>query len=581
MQDERLTVRCAIYTRKSTTNRIDIEMNSLATQREVCSAYIASQKYKGWVELPERYDDGGQSGSDLDRPSLAQLMEDIEDGRIDTMVVYKIDRLTRSLVDFVRLIDLFEQRNITLVSISQAFDTSDSMGRMVLNILLTFSQFEREMIGERVRDSLRARKRHGKIHGGKPPFGYQVVDDELVIDDHEAEIVRFIFAEFLRTERYIAVQRSVEAHGFRSSVKPLRKGGSRGGTPISATIVHSVLQNPIYVGEIRGHDRNYPGKHAPIISKDTWSAAAAMTIARRKPVPHSKNTAHFLAGIIRDNLGRAMYVDLQRKAGKVFTFYASVDAHWSRSRYLKAYRCNAERFDNLILAGVGEFLCDRLRLRSALKTLGMHDAQLESLAALGEAAAARLEGTARERVGGIIRAIVCEVEVAPESVAIVIRSSELRRFLEWDDRSAFHAREREWPLSDARYVFEIEVRATAAEKWPNLNVRPCDKAARTQPDKTLIKLVESARAAQRLIDKHRDLAVPELAKMMRIRASQFARLVRVNYLAPDIVAAILDGAQPEMSIGVQSGPPIGAQKGPLCGYEDPLMLSACFALLAA
>jgi DNA invertase Pin-like site-specific DNA recombinase len=322
--------RCAIYTRKSTTNRLDAEMNSLETQREVCSAYVTSQKYKSWVELSKRYDDGGRSGSDLDRPALAALMEDIEEGKIDTVVVYKIDRLTRSLVDFVRLVDLFEQREITLVSISQAFDTSDSMGRMVLNILLTFSQFEREMIGERVRDSLRARKRHGKIHGGKPPFGYCVVEDALVIDDHEAEIVRFIFAEFLRTERYLAVQRAVEDRGFVSSVKSLRKGGTRGGVPISPAIVHSVLQNPVYVGEIRGHDGNHPGQHVPIIARETWAAAEKLTRARKKPEPHAKETGHFLAGLLHDELGRRMYLDVQRKAGKTFAFYASVDAQAAR-----------------------------------------------------------------------------------------------------------------------------------------------------------------------------------------------------------------------------------------------------------
>ncbi|QDH33914.1 recombinase family protein [Porphyrobacter sp. YT40] len=537
--------RCAIYTRKSTTNRLDAEMNSLAMQREVCSAYITSQKYKSWVELPGRYDDAGQSGSDLDRPGLSALMHDIEDGKIDAVVIYKVDRLTRSLVDFVRLIDLFEKRNITLVSISQAFDTSDSMGRMVLNILLTFSQFEREMIAERVRDSLRARKRHGKIHGGKPPFGYQVVADELVIDDNEAAIVRFIFSEFLRTERYIAVQRAVETHGFRSSTKPLRKGGTRGGKPVSPTIVHSVLQNPVYVGEIRGHDRNYPGRHMPIISRDTWNAAERLTRARRKAGPHAKNTSHFLAGLLRDGLGRPMYIDVQRKAGKVFTFYASVDAHWSRSQHIKAYRCNATRFDELVLAALGEFLCDRARVRPALKLLGIRGAELEKLSELGKSAAGRLARTPTDKVGDIVRALICEIELGLENVAIAVRAIELRRFLEWDDHSAFHARPRDWALSEARYEFSIEVRIPSAEKWPTLHIKPRAEDIDGRRDRSLICLIHAARQAQRLVDEHRELGVPELAKKQRMRASQFSRLIRVNYLAPDIVTAILDGTQPE------------------------------------
>lgn len=545
MGDQFLAKRCAIYTRKSTTNRLDAEMNSLETQREVCSAFITSQKYKSWIELPKRYDDGGQSGSDLDRPALASLMEDIEDGKVDTVVVYKVDRLTRSLLDFVRLIDLFDQRSITFVSISQAFDTSDSMGRMVLNILLTFSQFEREMIGERVRESLRARKRHGKIHGGKAPFGYQIVDDELVIDEHEAKIVRFIFSEFLRTERYIAVQRSVQAEGFRSSVKSLRKGGTRGGTTISSTIVHSVLLNPIYVGEIRGHDGNYPGKHVPIISKETWGAAEKLTIARRKPEPHAKNTDHFLAGLLHDGLGRPMYLDIQRKGGKVFAFYSSVDAQWSRSQYLKAYRCHAGRFDALILAALGVFLCDRMRLRPALKALGIHGAELEKLAALGINAAERLARMPRNKVGEVIRALLCEIELAREEVSIVVRSIELRRFLEWDDNSIFRSRPRDWPLSEARFEFSIEVRTTSVEKWPTLNIKPREDKLQARPDKRLIDLIESARDAQRLVDQNRELSIIELAKKKRIRPAQFGRLIRVNYLAPDIVTSILDGTQPQ------------------------------------
>lgn len=163
--------RCAIYTRKSTTNHLDQRVNSLVTQRELSSAYIKSQEFKGWQELPDRYDDGGQSGGGLDRPALARLMKDIEAGKVDVVVVYKIDRLTRSLLDFVRLIEVFDRANIALVAITQAFDTSDSMGRMILNVLLTFSQFERELISERMKDSIRSRRKHGKLHGGVPPSG--------------------------------------------------------------------------------------------------------------------------------------------------------------------------------------------------------------------------------------------------------------------------------------------------------------------------------------------------------------------------------------------------------------------------
>ena len=277
--------RCAIYTRKSTNNRLDHEVNSLTTQHEICTAFISSQQYRGWKALARRYDDGGHSGSGLERPALAALMHDIESGEIDTVVVYKIDRLTRSLLDFVRLIEIFDRRDVALVSVSQAFDTSDSMGRMILNGLLTFSQFERELIAERVRDSIHTRKRHGRVHGGLAPFGYDFRDGELEVVEAEAEIVRFIYETFLSAGTYTAVMTAVREAGLRSSRKTSRNGTVRGGRPMSPGSVYNILQNPIYVGEIRGHDRNWPGRHAPIIDRAVWDAACALAASRARKGP--------------------------------------------------------------------------------------------------------------------------------------------------------------------------------------------------------------------------------------------------------------------------------------------------------
>ena len=309
--------RCAVYTRKSTNHLLERDINSLTTQREICGAYIKSQQHRGWVELPNRYDDGGHSGSGLERPALAELMRDIEDGQVDAVVVYKIDRLTRSLLDFVRLVEIFDRQRIALVSISQAFDTSDSMGRMILNVLLTFSQFERELIAERVRDSIRTRKRHGQVHGGLPPFGYDWDKDGLRVVEHEAAIVRFIFSEFLRTERYTAVMAAVLNAGLCSAVKYTKKGTARGGTPVVPGTVYGVLRSPIYVGEIQGHDRTYAGRHQPIISRETWEAAQAISAARAKKPPHAKQTNHFLAALLWDDLGRHMYLEVDWHRGHV------------------------------------------------------------------------------------------------------------------------------------------------------------------------------------------------------------------------------------------------------------------------
>ena len=545
LEDPTLSLkRCAIYTRKSTNHLLDRDINSLVTQRETCSAYVKSQQYRGWVEMPRRYDDGGHSGSGLERPALAELMKDIEGGDVDAVVIYKIDRLTRSLLDFVRLIEIFDRQGIALVSISQAFDTSDSMGRMILNILLTFSQFERELIAERVRDSIRTRKRHGKVHGGLPPFGYDWTEDGIRIVEEEAEIVRFIFSEFLRTERYTTVMTAVREAGLCSAIKYSKKGLPRGGKPLNPSTVYSIIRSPIYVGEIQGHDQTYQGRHEPIISRETWDAAQALSAARKKPVPHAKQTNHFLAGLLRDDLGRHMYLEVDWHRGKPYYCYASSNATWSQAEYRRAYRSRADHLDQLITASISAFLSDRGQVRSALKGLGVYGADLDSLAARGKAAATLLEDCPVEAIGELLTALLLGIEVGEERLSITFRAVELRRLLLWDGKPTFRGRRADWPCSDARHVLDIDVRAISAERWPVVHIHARDDTIRTAPNAKLVRLLRSARAAQRLVEEHRDWSLEELARKVNRRPGHFSRLIRLNYLAPDIVNAILDGTQP-------------------------------------
>lgn len=536
--------RCAIYTRKSTSHLLDRDINSLTTQREICTAYIKSQQYRGWVELPRRYDDGGHSGSGLERPGLAQLMQDIEAGEVDAIVVYKIDRLTRSLLDFVRLIEIFDRQGIALVSISQSFDTSDSMGRLILNILLTFSQFERELIAERVRDSIRTRKRHGKVHGGMAPFGYESTNDGLRLVEKEAEIVRFIFSEFLRTQRYTAVMNAVRDAGLTSSVKYSKRGIPRGGKILGSGIVYNIIRSPIYVGEIQGHDQTYPGQHEPIISRETWEAAQALSEARSRKTPHAKQTNHFLAGLLWDDLGRHMYLEVDWHRGHPYYCYASSNATWSQSEFRRAYRSNADRLERLILAAVSEFLCDRGKLRTALKSLGVFGDELNKLAARGNSAADLLDAAPIEWMEELFTALLLGIEVGEERLSIIFRPVELRRFIHWTGKTPFRGRPADWPCSDARYSLDIDVCAISAERWPIMHLKPRDESSTTSPDKKLIALIQNARNAQRLVEEHREYSVEKLARELSCRPAHFTRLVRLNYLAPDIVTAIFDGTQP-------------------------------------
>jgi site-specific DNA recombinase len=536
--------RCAIYTRKSTSYRLEHEVNSLTTQHEICNAYISSQQYRGWTALARRYDDGGHSGSGLERPALAALMHDIEAGEIDTVVVYKIDRLTRSLLDFVRLIEIFDRRAVGLVSVSQAFDTADSMGRMILNVLLTFSQFERELIAERVRDSIRTRKRHGRIHGGLAPFGYDFRDGELQIVEAEAEIVRFIYAAFLRLGTYTAVMTAVREAGLCSSRKTARNGTVRGGRQMSPGSVYNILRNPIYVGEIRGHDRTWPGRHEPIIDRAMWDAACALATTRTRKGPAALGTDHFLAGILWDDLGRHMLLKLNWLDGRPYHSYVSSNSQWSQAEYRRAYRSRADRLDAVASAALGAFLTDRGRLRAALCTHGLFGDDLDRLVARGSAAADCLANTPTDQCEAIFAALFMRIEVSPDALTMHVRLIELRRFLEWEGQGAFVGRAADWPTSNARYAIEVPVSVIAPERWPAFTVLPRDLTDARKPDKQLKALLRNARAAQALSDAHRELDLAGLARQFGRSPGYFSRLIRLNYRAPDIVAAIADGRQP-------------------------------------
>ena len=259
---EKGTIRCAIYTRKSTDEGLDREFNSLDAQRESAEAYIASQQHEGWACLPDRYDDGGYTGGNMDRPALQRLLEDTAAGKIDCIVVYKVDRLSRSLMDFSRLVELFDQHGVSFVSVTQQFNTTHSMGRLTLNILLSFAQFEREIISERTRDKMAATRRKGKWSGGHPVLGYDVVDRKLVINAAEAACVRQIFQLYLEHQSLISTIQELNRRGWKTKRWTIKKGGESGGRPFDKGNLHGLLTNVLYIGQVRYKDEVHPGEHA-------------------------------------------------------------------------------------------------------------------------------------------------------------------------------------------------------------------------------------------------------------------------------------------------------------------------------
>jgi len=316
--------RCAIYTRKSTEHNLDLEFNSLDAQREACEAYIKSQAREGWRLVRTRYDDGGLSGASLNRPALQELLGDLRGGKIDVIVVYKVDRLTRSLADFAKLVELPDQHSVSFVSVTQSFNTTSSMGRLTLNVLLSFAQFEREVIGERVRDKIAASKRKGLWVGGPVPLGYATVNKKLVIVPEEAETVRTVFRLYLECGSVGALAEELARRNILSKVRTFASGRVKGGGPYSVGALAHFLKNRFYIGEVVYRGETHSGEHASIIDRPTFEAVQAKLAensrARRVRV---EGSPAILMGRIFDDRGNRMTPSHSNKDGVRYRYYVS------------------------------------------------------------------------------------------------------------------------------------------------------------------------------------------------------------------------------------------------------------------
>jgi site-specific DNA recombinase len=295
------TVRCAVYTRKSTEEGLDQEFNSLDAQRDSAEAYIHSQAHEGWVCLPDRYDDGGFTGANMDRPALQQLLSDIQAGQVQAVVCYKVDRLSRSLLDFAKMMELFDRHRVSFVSVTQQFNTATPMGRLVLHVLLSFAQFERELISERTRDKIAAARRKGKWSGGMPLLGYDVDPrgSKLVVNEAEAVRVRAIFALYLRHQALLPVVTELERRGWRTKAWTTRKGRARGGQRFTRTNLYHLLTRVAYVGKVQYRSEVHKGEHAGIVEPEVWNQVQALLRRHGRRDPARVQSAAMLQGLLR------------------------------------------------------------------------------------------------------------------------------------------------------------------------------------------------------------------------------------------------------------------------------------------
>ena len=411
--------RCAIYTRKSSEEGLDMEFNSLEAQRESCEAYVASQKSEGWAAIRERYDDGGFSGGTLERPALRQLLADVEAGLIDVIVVYKIDRLSRSLMDFAKLVEVFDRNNVTFVSVTQSFNTTTSMGRLTLNILLSFAQFEREVIGERIRDKFAASRKRGMWMGGYVPMGYDVKDRKLVVNVGEAATVRMIFERFVAMGSASTLARALQAE------RVLNKRGKR----IDKGFLYKLLRNRVYLGEAVHKGTSYPGEHAAIITQDLWDGVQAILkeSPRERGAKNRVGTDALLKGIIFAANGTAMTPTFTRKGERLYHYYVSMDLLRNREtpEGTGPARLPAAMVEGAVVAEMRRLIASPEIATRVLAACRLSSDRVEERAVIE--ALRRLDGLWASlfpaEQARIVRLLVDCVTVSPEGLAVDLRNN--------------------------------------------------------------------------------------------------------------------------------------------------------------
>ena len=379
-QSDNAPKRCAIYTRKSSEEGLEQNFNSLHAQRQACEAFVKSQAGEGWRPVKAKYDDGGFSGATMDRPALKTLLAHVKEKRIDVVVVYKVDRLTRSLADFAKIVEIFDAHGVSFVAVTQQFNTTTSMGRLTLNVLLSFAQFEREVTGERIRDKIAASKQKGMWMGGTVPLGYDVRDHCLVVNAKEAATVRLVFQLYIELRSVRQVRDELDRRSIVSKQRVSKSGSRSGGVRFGRGALYQMLANPIYVGEIRHKQVSHPGQHEPIIEKSLWQRVQAMLKQRatRQSGGASRRTPSLLMGKLFDENGEPLYACGARKGDRRYRYFVSRKLIRRTDKTREGgWRISAEEIERAVTAAARQTVSDRGALASTLKARGLTAAELK------------------------------------------------------------------------------------------------------------------------------------------------------------------------------------------------------------
>ena len=497
-------VRCAIYTRKSSDEGLDQEFNSLDAQYESCKAYIASQRHEGWSLNRERYDDGGLSGGTMERPALKALLGDVAAGKVDVIVIYKIDRLTRSLADFARIVEQLERANASFVSVTQSFNTKTSMGRLMLHVLLSFAQFEREVGAERVRDKIAASKAKGMWMGGTVPLGYDVNDRKLVINPDEANTVRTLFAKFVELKSVQGTLRWAQREGLKTKQRE-RLGKSVGGKSFEYGSLRCILSNRLYVGEIEHKGKIYQGRQDPIVEREAFDEAQAVIAALGVGAVRGPKlvSASLLQGLIVDRHGRTMGPVHTTRNGQRFRYYVT-HPKTIKEGDAKAYRLAADAVEKICCALLTNRIAEQVSSVDGATVASRLAAQLSS----GE------HGTRRELIIEQVR----KITIGDATLTLVLN----------DGTTFEHTLNRIRHGNDAKLIVGELVQPDQPKSNPQL-----------------VLLLQEAHRARVMATAKPNLDLDRLAKTFGRSTERYKRLLRLSYLSPSIVTAIIDGHQPE------------------------------------
>jgi len=546
-------VRCAIYTRKSSEEGLEQDFNSLHAQREACEAYVASQRHEGWTVLPEIYDDGGFSGGSLERPALRGLLAAIDAGGVDVVVVYKVDRLTRALADFAKIVEVFDAKSVSFVSVTQQFNTTSSMGRLTLNVLLSFAQFEREVTGERIRDKIAASKRKGMWMGGNVPLGYMAQDRSLAIDPDEAATVRQVYDLYARLGNVRLVQVETDRLGLVSKRRPRPDGRVLGGVGFTRGALYKLLSNPVYAGDIVHRDKRHRGLHEPIIVPEAWEAVQRQLTsqAMRARGQGSAQSPSLLAGLIVDEAGAPLTPTHANKKGRRYRYYvsrtlvagpnaepaASTSDRASRKSdtTTNTWRLPASEIETLVIEAVYALLIDQSRLMDQLGLGRLRPDALDATLASSAQLADALKGATGHEQRDLLQAIVERVEIGSERVIVDMNTIAIWAELGAQDMSV------DPDARDPRLHLTIPIRL--ARRGSELKLVMADRPE-THRDRNLI-----GRLAKGYLwfEELRTGAVSSLAAIAEregITVPMVRRACDLAFLSTDMIEAILAGEQP-------------------------------------